>query len=74
MPQEKSEDTKKTEEKVYVEMTERVRWPIKKGSKKEYLTLHVGDIIKCSKEIAADMLKEKLAKDYDPEKLKVIEL
>ena len=64
----------KEETKVYVEMTERTRYPVKKGSKTEYLTLHVGDIIKCSKETAADFIKEKLAKDYDPDKLKVIEL
>ena len=67
-------DKPSEETKVLVEMVERTRYPVKKGSKTEYLTLDVGRIVKCSKETAADFIKEKLAIEYDPDKLKVIEI
>jgi len=66
--------TTPVETKVFLEMTERTRWPVKKGTQTENLTLNVGQIIKCSKQTAAGLIKEKLAKDYDPDRLKVIEI
>ena len=65
----------KEDKKVLIKAIQRIRYVINKpGKKKNPITIHIGQIVKCDPALAKEWLDENLAIDFDPEELKVIEI
>lgn len=78
-PDPKKEDSKKSEvvtgeTKVLIKMLTKVRYPMKKGGKTEVITIPVDQIVKCDPKVAKEFIDDKLAVDFDPDELKVLEI
>ena len=62
------------ETRVLVKMTTKVRYPIKKGGKPEVITIPIDQVVKCTPKVRDEFIKDKLAVDFDPDELKVLEI
>ena len=67
-------DKAAAETKVLIKMTTKVRYPIKKGGKTEVITIPIDQVVKCDPKVRDEFIKEKLAIDFDPDELKVLEI